>query len=860
MIRETTEKLLSGGWDNRILPFLWLRGEEEAVLREYMRVIHDANIGAVCVESRPHPDFGGPRWWHDLDVILDEARRMGMKVWLLDDSHFPTGFADGKMADAPEELCRQELVYRTVSCPSSGEEMVINMAELLPSTPFVPNSEMEEYDVRHRNPRVYHDDRLIGLAAVKKNGSLPDGIVDLSGQIGQNELRFRVPDGAWTLYVLHLTRNRGARRQYINMMSAESCRILIDAVYEPVWAHYADDFGKTIAGFFSDEPELGNGHLYEMRKPIWQMEDQAWSAEVQEILTDRYGDGWIARMPLLWEQEFDSEAAADVRLCYMDAVTRLVERNFSEQMGGWCREHGVRYIGHLIEDENQHTRSGCSLGHYFRGLGGQDMAGIDVISGQVRPGGEVDEERRSGRFFHFVLGRLAGSQAVIDPLKHGDSMCEIFGAYGWREGVRLEKYLADHMLVRGINHFVPHAFSMAKYPDGDCPPHFYAHGHNPQIRHFGALMLYMNRVSTLMGAGEPVAETAVLYGAESDWMGRCMPPEDVAEPLAREQISYDFIPADVFSRPERYRTDLSQGLSVSGRRYRALILPACEHLAPAVKDVLSELEKKNVLILDAGKTDPAKIPAILIRNGVESPSPIPANRDLRSLHVRGGDGDVWMFVNEGRDVWSGTVDLSGTSPDPGGSFCLYDAWENGLRPAHTEQTDGKNRLRLTVEPLHSVIVVRTVDALSDRFLPPPFAGRSIPLDDGWLRSTCRAIEYPRFENEKPVCLPDRAAEEMPRFSGFFRYRRTLTVGKVPSRAVLSITDAYEGVEVFVNGKSLGIQVAPPFRFEIGDALREGENELRIEAATTLERENAGDVTPDCPSGINGRCSLLWAEE
>ncbi|MBO6053004.1 MAG: hypothetical protein J6Q17_04645, partial [Clostridia bacterium] len=679
------------------------------------------------------------------------------------------------------------------------------------------------------------------------------------GQIGGGELCFRGPEGEWTLYILHLTRNRGPRRQYINMMSKASCRILIDAVYEPVWEHYADEFGKTIAGFFSDEPELGNGHLYEMGKPIWQMEDQAWSAEVQEILTARYGDGWIARMPLLWDRDFDPEAAADVRLCYMDAVTRLVEENFSEQMGGWCREHGVGYIGHLIEDENQHTRSGCSLGHYFRGLGGQDMSGIDVISGQVRPGGEVDEERRSGRFFHFVLGRLAGSQAVIDPHKHGDSMCEIFGAYGWREGVRLEKYLADHMLVRGINHFVPHAFSMAKYPDGDCPPHFYAHGHNPQMRHFGALMLYMNRVSTLLKAGEPVSETAVLYNAESDWMGNCMHPEDLAEPLAREQISYDFIPADVFSRPERYRTELTEGLSVNGRRYRALILPACEHLAPSVKAVLPELEKKHVLILDAGKTDPAEIPAILRRNGVESPHPIPANRDLRFLHIRGTDGDAWMFVNEGNEVWSGTVDLSGTGTSPNGSFCLYDAWENGLRPVCTEQTEGGSRIHLTVEPLHSVIVVSGVDASADRFLPWPLKGRSISLDDGWIRSTCRSVDYPRFENEKPIRLPDDAAGEMPRFSGFLRYRRALTIEKKPSRALLTLTNAYEGVELFVNERSLGIQIVPPFRYEIGNALREGENEIRIEVATTLERENAGAATPACPSGINGTCRMEWAD-
>lgn len=56
---------------------------------------------------------------------------------------------------------------------------------------------------------------------------------------------------------------------------------------------------------------------------------------------------------------------------------------------------------------------------------------------------------RNGEFYHFVLGRLAASLAAIDPKKKNCSLCEIFGNYGWEEGVRLEKYLLDHFLVRG---------------------------------------------------------------------------------------------------------------------------------------------------------------------------------------------------------------------------------------------------------------------------------------------------------------------------------------------------------------------------------------------------------------------------
>ena len=49
------------------------------------------------------------------------------------------------------------------------------------------------------------------------------------------------------------------------------------------------------------------------------------------------------------------------------------------------------------------------------------------------------------------------------------------------------KWISDFLLVRGINHFVPHAFS-PDYPDPDCPPHFGAEGHDPQFDGFTHLM------------------------------------------------------------------------------------------------------------------------------------------------------------------------------------------------------------------------------------------------------------------------------------------------------------------------------------------------------------------------------------
>ena len=84
-------EVLKGKGDNYILPFFWQHGETKELLEEGMEKICACGIRAVCVESRPHPDFLGDGWWRDMDIILHKAKELGMRVWVLDDAHFPSG-------------------------------------------------------------------------------------------------------------------------------------------------------------------------------------------------------------------------------------------------------------------------------------------------------------------------------------------------------------------------------------------------------------------------------------------------------------------------------------------------------------------------------------------------------------------------------------------------------------------------------------------------------------------------------------------------------------------------------------------------------------------------------------------------
>jgi hypothetical protein len=805
-----------------------------------------------------------------------------------------------------DERCRKSVICKVIDCNGKGR-ITMSRKELVHPDP-IEKSYIEKMIEQYYGPMVrersFDDDRLLCVSAARIDGEARE-CLDLTDALYEGVLEWNVPPGNWKLYILQITGNAGYHPAYINMMDEASCRVLIDTVYEPHYVHYKNDFGKTIAGFFSDEPELGNGHLYAQDNHLGTDQDLPWSGELEEKLRSQWGDNLAVYLPLLWESAcyqhgIDQSLTAKIRYAYMDAVTRLVEKDFSKQIGDWCRTHGVEYIGHIIEDNNQHARTGSSLGHYFRSMSGQDMSGIDDIGGQVFPQGEDINitgqiyGNRNGEFYHYALGKLASSYAAIDPAKQGRSMCEIFGNYGWAEGVRLEKYLADHFMVRGVNNFVPHAFSPKAFPDPDCPPHFYAHGHNPQYRHFGALMAYMNRICALISGGRHIAPVAVLYHGEAEWAGEYMPMEKPCHVLADAQIEYNIIPQDAFAERDRYKTGLGKTLKVNTQEYRVLIVPYSQYVTKVFAEAVHALLATGFPVIfinalpegfcdiapqDEGTTSAGiaemftgamnltldNVIPYLRKTCVNEISISPADNRIRYLHYIHDDGvSLYYLVNEGTVAWKGVVSFLSTQP-----CAIYDAWSNKLETVNAQVNGDGTDIAIEIEPLKSLVVVFDDALLSMNPGKPPVKPQDciINLDEGWTRSLCDAIEYPAFKETKKVNIPDILAEEKPEFAGFACYERSVILSveqAAKSHMVLEITDAYEGVELFVNGVSAGIQIAPPFHYDVAPLVKAGKNVFAIEAATTLERQikPANDIAvmtasskTKAPIGITGHVKL-----
>ena len=775
--------------NNHLLPFLWLHGEDEATLRDMLQKISACGIGAVCLESRPHPDFAGEQWWHDLDIILDEAVKLGLKIWILDDSHFPTGFANGKMLEADVSLSKQYLAcaYADACGPIPGGRL--NVAGM---TAFHPNPFAASGPFAPKDQRVFDDQTIYAAMAypVSEFDRLGEGI-DLTANVKDGTLYWDVPAGTWRVVITYLTRNSGGNTNYINLLHGESVDVLINEVYEKHYAHYAKYFGNTILGFFSDEPAVGNvaGFNFDERVGHKDM-PLPWAPEMPGLL----GEDFAKNAAYLWFDGGD-EKNSQWRLTYMDACTKLISKNFSDRLGKWCERHGVEYIGHVIEDNNQHMRLGSSCGHFFRAMSGMHMAGIDDIGGQVIPGLENTYRphfgpKGDGEFYHFALGKLGASLAQCDPKKKGRTMCEIFGAYGWDEGVKEMQWLANHFIVNGVNYYVPHAFTGKAFPDRDCPPHFYAHGHNPQYRHFGVLMRYMNRLCDLFDGGSPVIDATILYPAESYWMGEAMYPQKPARKLTEAQKDFLFWPADCLDTLPK----------------KPLIVPACDHLpSKAVEWIRANPD--DVVFVDRL---PAEIPQgkVVPLNGLADAVEGHLNlskhtKGLRVYHYR-GEQEAVMFFNE--DM-AAPVEL--TADLPAGAF--YDAHHDRYLKA---DRDGDG-VKIALTSGEACVYVFGAEPQTEKI-----TGSAVALDMTVV-GYARAEQYPTF-GELPC-----AAEE---FSGTMAYEGRY---ESPSarKALLTVDDCNEAVEVFVNGASQGFCLARPYAVEID--LPAGPCDIRVEVTNTL---------------------------
>jgi hypothetical protein len=553
----------------------------------------------------------------------------------------------------------------------------------------------------------------------------------------------------------------------------------------------------------------------------------------------------------------------------MDTVTELYKECFTAQLADWCHAHGVEYIGHIIEDMNCHMRSG--VGHYFRALAPQDMSGMDIVLHQVMPG--MDDYIHTvtcatgvgaGSFYHYILAKLCASLAHLTPHMKGRAMCEVFGAYGYGEDSPMMKYLMDHLLVRGINRFVPHAFD-SKFPDTDCPPHFGAEGHDPSFEAFSALMGYVNKVAHLLDGTVHKASAAILYHVDGEWASRFDNAENMepyATALYDAHIDYDIVWLDVLRDSARVEDGR---LKIADESFNCLIVPYADHIPEVLAEVLKDLIGQGLAVwfgkampdnvdFDAEVVYASDIPEKMRALGmtdIEVEGDFPKLRIYHS--VRDGK-DVLMLANED---YARECDTALKLPFDG-EYARLDVMTELYASGKTEN----GRLRVRLKPGQSEVILfgenggfePEITLTEGERLEPSFTLELADCDD--LSAFESKGEFESFFN---VNRPDF----LPEFSGKMRYTFTVNVSPRGRRAFLDLGRVGQNAVLTVNGKDCGIRIAKPYLFEVTGAIEEGENEITVTVSNTLGQRMRDGFTSYLqlsPSGLLGGMRMMYAKD
>ncbi|GAA0592340.1 hypothetical protein HPO96_05565 [Kribbella sandramycini] len=816
-----------------IAPLLWHHGEDpETIVRE-IEAIASSGIRAFVLEPRPHPDYLGPRYWSDVDVVLAAARERDLKVWFFDDGRFPSGWVSGRVSERPDLVKRHLAAHRLdVQGPRAGASV----------------------SAKHWLPDGITLHAVVAVRRDSVDTIDSDTLVDLTASVVDGVLYWDVPPGRWRIAVL-TEGDRGLEdetAEYLNPIAEGAAAFQLAVVHEAHRERYGADFGGLISGFFQDEPRFGNGTGYEFQfgQPAEVRDGNPrdyvlpFSPALWARLVKQWGADARRRLPLLW-WDGEPELTAQTRYTFMDEATRLYAE-FQRELGQWCDDAGVQMIGHVVEDNGAHTRLGWGAGHYFRALNGQHMGGIDLVQ-HVQPG--VIDGRRVGtfgryddEFYYWGLAKLASSAAHIDPRKAGRAMCEAFGAYGWHLGLRLMKQLTDHLAVRGVNFLVPHAFSPRTW-DPDCPPHFYNGGLNPQWPHFPVWREYADRLCSELSGGTHHNDAMVLYHAEAEWAGEAMPFQRVLQVLMQAQRDAHVVPID----------------SLAAVKPELLIVPYAQRIPPELAETILALDIRTIFVDAVPQAFSGAAAAELMSRLTDHVDVVPLS-DLAQLFTAAAwtpsEPQPWLrilrydekafLVNESITE---TVDTWLTLPALEGHPVRTDL----LASAEWTPELSGDRVRLRLGPSESCLLTWRPAALPD--LPVRVARADLP-QDGWTVST-RAYSDSKF---RPVALtslgPANTPERLAGFAGTIRYERLTDLTDVTA---IDLGEAGETAELVVDGESLGVRIAHPYLFSVPHTHRRPVT-LTVDVTTTLApvaADNSYDayVTLD-PTGLIGPVTLF----
>ncbi len=652
------------GWDGEIT--------EEVIARD-LDAFKARGVYIVTLESGYNmgSPYLSPEWLDMVKRTVELARERDMRVWIVDEGKYPSGFAGGKFTTDAPELRMKALVVADQLEAAGGETI----------------------------SRKLSDDIVSAIAINKADSS--NQILDIQA----GELQWKAPEGQWdVLLIKHAfrssptravnnpTRGKDASNSLLDYLDPAATLKFLEFTHEEHKKRVGSEFGKTVLGFRGDEPD------YSIR-------GIPWSPKIFEIFKQHKGydvQPYVASFFASKPTDEQKRIKAD----YWDVWSDLFGQYFFKQQADWCAANNLEYLVHLNKEDHMMTLV-VHEGDFFECMRHVQMPGSDAIWNQIWPDDKVTDFPKYASSAAHVYGKPR-------------AFTESFAAYRTEPTVAQAKWVLDYQLVRGVNMvevmFVP----------ASTRGELGLHGWNATDE-FPVVARYIHRASYLLSQGRPAAHIAVYHPTTSMWLGNKASDQhtlQLMQQLLERQRDFDFVDETALSSAMQLENGTFKNLS--GQTYSTVLIPSAEAIS---KKALSRLQAfafsdgkvvflgaEPALVIDKTFRD-AKAPedlswAIIEPSGELTPDvmnalPEPDVKmdnvcpEIKYVHRKLADADLYFFFNESAEQKVSMATLAGK-----GQVQEWNAMSGQIRKIDASSLDtGQVTFALNLEPSETKFII-----------------------------------------------------------------------------------------------------------------------------------------------------------
>ncbi len=695
-------------------------------------------------------------------------------------------------------------------------------------------------------------------------------VIDLTGKMDSDgTLSWTPPSGNWKIirfgYSLTGKQNHPA--------SPEATGLEVDKLnaraVKDYFENYLDQYKEATAGL------MGKRGLQYMVTDSYEAGQNNWTPKMAEEFQRRRGYSLLTWMPVLTGAIIKSADESDKFLWdFRKTIAELIAENHYDQLTDILAKYGMKRYTESHENGRVFVVDGMDV----KRKAAIPMAAMWTAGGSPTTMAEADI-RESASVAHIYGQNLVAAES--------------FTAAGW-SGTAWSYYpgnlkpTADLELASGLNRFVIH--TSVHQPVDDKIPGIslgpfgqWFTRHETWANQAKAWTDYLARNSYLLQQGKFVADIVYYYGEDNNitgLFGRKLP--DIPE-----GYNYDFINPDALIN----LLTVKEGKLVtpSGMSYRLLVLDSnVKKMSLPVLRKIAQLVKAGATIsgvkpesdasrqddetefqrlvnevwathrssaaaagkIYTGMTIQEALNGLKIQPDFQYTKPQDSTR-LMYVHRKLADGDIYWVNNRNNTSQNvqATLRVSGKVPQ------IWHPETGKAEPASYVIANGRTTVSLNLTPNDAVFIVFQSPTTKTSVTIPHTTEEEVATIEGpWNVAFQPHRGAPASATfDKLTSYTESSDNGIKYFSGTATYTKTIniqanTISK-GSQLWLDLGDVKNLAEVVVNGKFLGVVWKKPYRVDVTNVLKPGENKVEIKVTNLWVNRLIGDAQPDVKQKI-----------